>query len=163
MCAVNSIHFRLKNRCFCESVNVFWSINTLNLSTWRGLEAPTFGIMPNSPTTWAIRARHLLSHVFEYWLWRYRYFVVKLTFEIYIYICVCVCMYIYVLVFLYRYGYKHLNEIATFWRYGSGTNVFKFGIHDCGFSFPWSIRSFARDNVPNELSHNMIGFRLTDF
>ena len=37
--------------------------------------------MPNVLTIWAIRARHFLSHVFEYWLWRYRYFEVKLTFE----------------------------------------------------------------------------------
>ena len=29
--------------------------------------------MPNALTYWAIRARHLLSHVSEYWLWRYRY------------------------------------------------------------------------------------------
>ena len=39
-----------------------------------GLEPPTFGFMPNALTIWAIRARHLRSHVFEYWLWRYRYF-----------------------------------------------------------------------------------------
>ena len=37
--------------------------------------------MPNALACWAIRARHLLSHVFEHWLWRYRYFWVKLTFE----------------------------------------------------------------------------------
>ena len=29
--------------------------------------------MPNALTYWAIRARHLLSHVVEYWPWRYRY------------------------------------------------------------------------------------------
>ena len=43
---------------------------------------PTFGFMPNALTTWAIRASHLLSHVFEYWLWRYRYLKAKLTFEV---------------------------------------------------------------------------------
>ena len=52
-----------------------------NVSTWGGLEPPIFGFMPNYLTIWAIRAKHLLSHVFEYWLWRYRYFEVKLTFE----------------------------------------------------------------------------------
>ena len=35
--------------------------------------------MPNVLTIWAIRARHLLSHVFEYWLWRYRYFLCKVS------------------------------------------------------------------------------------
>ena len=33
-----------------------------------------FGFMPNALIYWAIRARHLLSHVFEYWLWRCAYF-----------------------------------------------------------------------------------------
>ena len=36
-----------------------------------GLETPSFGFMLNSLTTWAIRARHLLSHVLEHWLRRY--------------------------------------------------------------------------------------------
>ena len=40
----------------------------------RDSNPPTFEFMPNALTTWAIRARHLLSHVFEYSLWRYRYF-----------------------------------------------------------------------------------------
>ena len=66
------------NGCSCESVKVF---ETENVSTWGGLEPPTFGFMPNALTYWVIRARHLLSHVFEHWLWRYRYFEVKLTFE----------------------------------------------------------------------------------
>ena len=35
--------------------------------------------MPNALTYWAIRARHLLSHVFEHWLWRYRYFLSKVN------------------------------------------------------------------------------------
>ena len=52
---------------------------TENLSTWEGLEPPTSGFMPNALTIWAIRARHLLSHVVEYWLWWYRYFSVRLT------------------------------------------------------------------------------------
>ena len=42
---------------------------------------PTFRFMSNAQTTWIIRDRHLLSHVFEYWLWWYRYFKVKLTFQ----------------------------------------------------------------------------------
>ena len=37
---------------------------TENVSTWGGLEPPIFGFMPNALTSWAIRARHLLSHVF---------------------------------------------------------------------------------------------------
>ena len=57
--------------CSRESVKVF---ETENVSTWGGLEPPTSGFMPNALTIWAIRARHLLSHVFEYWLWWYRYF-----------------------------------------------------------------------------------------
>ena len=48
--------------------------------TWGGLESPTFGSMPNALTIWAIRARYLLSCVFEYWLWRTQYFKVKSTF-----------------------------------------------------------------------------------
>ena len=36
---------------------------TENISTRGGLEHPTFGFMPNALTYWAIRARHLLSHV----------------------------------------------------------------------------------------------------
>ena len=40
----------------------------------RGLEPPTFGFMPNALSTWAIRARPLLSHILEYWFWRHRYF-----------------------------------------------------------------------------------------
>ena len=79
MCAGNSIHFRHTNGCSWESVKVF---ETENVSTWEGLEPPTFGFMPNALTYWAIRAKHLMSHATEYWLWRYRYyFKVKLTFE----------------------------------------------------------------------------------
>ena len=33
------------NGCFCESVKVF---ETENVSTWVGLEPPTFGFMPNA-------------------------------------------------------------------------------------------------------------------
>ena len=63
----------------CESANFF---ETGNISIWGGLEPPTFRFMPNALTIWAIRARHLLSHVFEYWLWWYRHFFqVKLAFE----------------------------------------------------------------------------------
>ena len=68
MCAGNST--RHTYGCSCESVKVF---ETENVSTWEGLEPPTFGLMPNALTTWAIRARHLLSHVFEQWLWWYKY------------------------------------------------------------------------------------------
>ena len=54
----------------CEIVNVF---ETEHVSTWGGIEPPTFGFMPNVLTCWAIRAWHLLSHVYEHWLWRYIY------------------------------------------------------------------------------------------
>ena len=59
------------NGCSCESVNVF---ETEIVSTWGGLEPQSFGFMPNALTYWAIWARRLLSHVFEYWLWWCRYF-----------------------------------------------------------------------------------------
>ena len=39
----------------------------------RDSNPPTSRFMPNALTNWAIRARHLLSHVCDYWLWRYRY------------------------------------------------------------------------------------------
>ena len=52
---------------------------TENVSTWGGLEHPTFGFMPNALNYWAIRARHLLPHVVEYWLWQYRYFWSKVN------------------------------------------------------------------------------------
>ena len=52
---------------------------TENVSTWGGLDPPTFGFMPNALTTRAIRARHLLSHVLGYWLWWYRYFWSKVN------------------------------------------------------------------------------------
>ena len=54
----------------------FWNRKCLNL---RGLELPTFGFMPNALTIWAIRARHLQSHVFLYWLGRLRYFWSKVN------------------------------------------------------------------------------------
>ena len=52
---------------------------TENVSTWKGLEHPIFGFMPNALTYWTIRARHVLSHVVEYWLWWYRYFWSKVN------------------------------------------------------------------------------------
>ena len=72
----NSIHFWHTNGCSCESVKFF---ETENVSTWEGLEPPTFGFMLNALTIWAIRARHLLSHVFEHWLWQHRYFLSKVN------------------------------------------------------------------------------------
>ena len=62
------IDFRLTKGCSCESAE---DLETENVSTWGGLEPPTFGFMPNVLTTWAIRARYLLSHVLECWLWRF--------------------------------------------------------------------------------------------
>ena len=49
------------------------------VSTWWGLVHPTFGFMPNDLTTSAVRVRHLLSHVFEYWLCWYRYLLSKVN------------------------------------------------------------------------------------
>ena len=62
LCAGNSIHFRHTNGC-----------------SWESVESPTFRLMLNALTYWAIRARHLLSHVFEYWLWWCRYFWSKVN------------------------------------------------------------------------------------
>ena len=66
----NSILFRYTNGCSCVSAKVFRDRICLDL---RGTRSPTFGFTPNALIIWAIRARHLPSHVFEYWLWRYRY------------------------------------------------------------------------------------------
>ena len=66
----NSIHFRHTNVCSWESVKVF---ETENVST------ATFGFMPNALIYWAIRARHLLFYIVEYWLWWYRYFRSKVN------------------------------------------------------------------------------------
>ena len=51
----------------CQSL---WERKRFDL---RGTRTPTFGFMPNALTYWAIRARHLLSHVFEHWIRWYRY------------------------------------------------------------------------------------------
>ena len=72
----NSIHFRHTNGCSCEGVKVS---ETENVSTWEGLEPPTFGLMLNALTIWAIVAGHLLPHVCNHWLWRYRYFFSKVN------------------------------------------------------------------------------------
>ena len=60
-------------------VKVSKYFETENVSTWGGLEPPTFGCMPNALAYWTIRARHFLSHVFEHWLWRYSYFWSKVN------------------------------------------------------------------------------------
>ena len=62
LCAGNSIHFRHTHNC-----------------SWESVEPSTFRLMLNALTYWAIRARHLLSHVFEYWLWWCRYFWSKVN------------------------------------------------------------------------------------
>ena len=64
--------FSTHERMFFWMCQGFW--NREDISTWGGLEHPTFAFMPYALTIWAIRAMHLLSHVFEYWLWWYRYF-----------------------------------------------------------------------------------------
>ena len=61
----------LRQKMSRPGVNGF---ETENVSIWGGLQPPTFKFMPNTIAIWAIRARHLLSHVFEYWLWWHRYF-----------------------------------------------------------------------------------------
>ena len=75
-----SIHFQHTNGCSCESVKVF---ETENVSTWGGLEPPTFGFMPNALTYWVIRARHLLSHVLNTGSRGIDTFEVKLTFDMF--------------------------------------------------------------------------------
>ena len=78
-CASNSIHFQHTNRCSCEKVKDF---ETENVSTWGGLEPPTFGFIPNALLTyWAIRARHLLPHVLNTGSGSIDIFEVKITFE----------------------------------------------------------------------------------
>ena len=44
--------------CSSEIVEV---LETVNVSTWGGLEPPNFGFMQNALTSWTIRARHLLT------------------------------------------------------------------------------------------------------
>ena len=62
--------FTTHERMFLRKCQIF---ETDNISTWGGLEPPTFGFMLTDLTIRAIRARHLLSHYFEHWLWWYRY------------------------------------------------------------------------------------------
>ena len=61
--SILNINFRLTNGCSCASVEV---LKTENVSTGGRLEPSTFTFMPHTFTVWAIRARHLLSHVLEY-------------------------------------------------------------------------------------------------
>ena len=75
---MNNIHFRHRNGCSYESVKVF---ETENVSTWGGLEPPTFGFLPNALTYWAVRARHLLSTVLNTGSGGIDIFEVKLTFD----------------------------------------------------------------------------------
>ena len=75
--AGNTIHFRHTSWCSCESVKVF---ETQNVSTWGELEPPTFEFVPNALTFWAIRARHLLSHVLNTGSGGIDIFEVKLTY-----------------------------------------------------------------------------------
>ena len=49
------VHFRPTNGYSYEYVE---DLETENISTWGGLEPPTFGIIPNALTTWVLRARH---------------------------------------------------------------------------------------------------------
>ena len=53
-----STHWRM----FFWKCRSFWN---RNVSTRGALELPTFVFMPNAPTIWVIRARHLLPHVFN--------------------------------------------------------------------------------------------------
>ena len=68
--------FSTHERVFLWKCQSFWYRKCLDM---RGLEPQTFGFMPNALTYWVIRARNLLSHVFEHWLWRYRYFCSKVN------------------------------------------------------------------------------------
>ena len=51
--------FSTHQRIFLWKCRSFWDRKCLNL---RGTWTPTFRFMPNAPTIWAIRPRHLLSH-----------------------------------------------------------------------------------------------------
>ena len=62
--------FSTHERMFLWKCQIFWDRKCLDL---RGNRTTTFGFMLSTPTIWAIRVRHVLSHIFEYWLWRYRY------------------------------------------------------------------------------------------
>ena len=62
-----------QERVFLGKCQSFWDRKCLDL---RGTRTPNLRIhaeFANALTYWAIRARHLLSHVVEYWLWRCRY------------------------------------------------------------------------------------------
>ena len=71
-------HFSTHERVFLWKCQSF---ETENVSTWGGLEPPTIGFIPNALTYWAIRARHLLSHVFNTVSGGIDIFETKLTFE----------------------------------------------------------------------------------
>ena len=64
----NSIHFQLTNRCSCGSVKI---LETENVSTWGVLNPQSLDScwMLQPIELLLIRARHLLSLAFEYWLW----------------------------------------------------------------------------------------------
>ena len=63
--------FSTHERVFLWKCQSFWYRKCLDL---KGTRTPNLRIHANALTYWAIRAGHLLSHVFEHWPWRYRYF-----------------------------------------------------------------------------------------
>ena len=69
--------FSTHERMFLWKYQSFWDRKCLDLRG--GLEPSIFGFVPNALIIWVIRARHLLSHVCEYWFWRYRYFLSKVN------------------------------------------------------------------------------------
>ena len=91
MCAKGISHYIYMYIYISSKVNI-WNVNCaratafvfdsrtdvlVKVSNWEGLEPPTSRF--HSLATWAIRVRHLLSHVLEYWLWWYRYFCSKVN------------------------------------------------------------------------------------
>ena len=103
-------------------------LETENVWTWGGLEPPTFGFMPNALTIWAIRARHLLSHVFEHWLWRYRYFLSK------VWNVNCARA----TVFIFDTRTVVLVKVSKFFRDLRGTQTPNLRIHaECSYSILW--------------------------
>ena len=85
------------NNVFIWNVNCAWAtafildtqtdvLVKVSKFLWQKMSRPegdsnpqNFGFMPNALTIWAIRTRHLLSHVFEYWLWWDRYIFNKVN------------------------------------------------------------------------------------
>ena len=72
----NKHSFLTHEPVFVWNCQRFWERKCLDL---KGTRRPSLQIHANALTICAIRARHLLSHIFKYGLWRYRYFLSKVN------------------------------------------------------------------------------------